>query len=574
MAITFQSIKWKNFLSTGDEFTQINLDTGDATLVVGPNGAGKSTMLDALSFALFGKPHRDINKPQLVNSINGKNCEVEVKFRIGRNQFRIVRGIKPSIFEIWQNDKMVNQESHAMDYQKVLEQNILKLNHKSFHQIVVLGSSSFIPFMQLPAQHRREVIEDLLDINVFTKMNGILKERVAQLRDKLQATIHESEVNDRTITMQNKLIGEIRNRNADNVTKNLKKIDGHRQSIQQLLSENEKIQADMDTIPSDIRGAHKKFEDKKQTLLEYQSQIKSNMQRVVKDAKFYENHDHCPTCAQMLMPDFKAQKIHVCKESAKELSAGQSKLSDELQKVNASLEEINATVSRLDHSLANIRQNRSQIQLHEKYIRELEAENAEVRDDSLDEAEIKLKELLDLKEKLSAQKASFYEEGTYNQAIGEMLKDSGIKTKIIRQYLPVMNRLINNYLQTLDFFVSFNLDEAFEETIRSRHRDDFSYPSFSEGEKQRIDLALLFTWRQIAKMKNSVSTNLLILDETFDSSMDADGVDNLMKILNTLDEGTSVFIISHKTDALDGKFPRKIEFCKVKSFSQVKLKNT
>lgn len=571
MAITFQSIRWKNFLSTGDEFTQIDLNTGESTLVVGPNGAGKSTMLDALSFALFGKPHRDINKPQLVNSINGKNCEVEVQFKIGRNQFRIVRGIKPSIFEIWQNDKMVNQESHAMDYQKVLEQNILKLNHKSFHQIVVLGSSSFIPFMQLPAQHRREVIEDLLDINVFTKMNGLLKEKVAQLRDKLQSTVHETEVNDRTILMQTKLIDEIRNRNADNAAKNLKKIAGHRQSIQELLSKNEQIQADLDLIPPDIRGAHKKIEDKRQVLLEYQSQIKSNMQRVVKDAKFYENHDHCPTCAQMLMPDFKAQKIHVCKQSAKELSEGQTKLSDELQKINNSLDDIVTTVSRLDQGLGLIRQNRSQIQLHEKYIAELEEENSVVRDDSLDEAEAKLKELVNLKETLSSRKASYYEEGTYNQAISEMLKDSGIKTKIIRQYLPVMNRLINNYLQTLDFFVSFNLDEAFEETIRSRHRDDFSYPSFSEGEKMKIDLALLFTWRQIAKMKNSVCTNLLVLDETFDSSLDGDGIDNLLKILRSLDGDTSVFVISHKKELVDSlKFSRILQFEKINNFSRLK----
>lgn len=529
-------------------------------------------MLDALSFALFGKPHRDINKPQLVNSINGKNCEVEVSFTVGKANFVVKRGIKPSIFEIWQNGKMVNQESHAMDYQKVLEQNILKLNHKSFHQIVVLGSSSFIPFMQLPAQHRREVIEDLLDINIFTKMNSILKEKAAQLRDRLHATAHEADVNDRTISMQNKFIGELRNRNADNVSKNLKKIDGHRQSIQELVNKNIEIQEGIGKIPSDIREVQKKIEEKKQTLLEYQSQIKANMQRVVKDAKFYENHDHCPTCAQMLIPTFKDEKIHACKESAKELTAGQVKLSEELQKVNGSLDEITQAVNRLEQGMGLVRQNRSQISLHEKYIRELEEENAVVRDASLEEAEKKLMELLDLKENLAAQKATCYEQGAYNQAMSEMLKDTGIKTKIIRQYLPVMNKLINQYLQTLDFFVSFNLDESFEETIKSRYRDDFSYPSFSEGEKQRIDLALLFTWRQIAKVKNSVSTNLLVLDETFDSSMDADGVENLMKILKTLDSGTSVFIISHKTDALDSKFPNKIEFEKVKNFSQIKQK--
>lgn len=572
MAITFRHIKWKNFLSTGDDFTEINLDNRSSTLVVGPNGAGKSTMLDALSFALFGKPHRDINKPQLVNSINGKNCEVEVAFTVGKAEFVVRRGIKPSIFEIWQNGKMVNQESHAMDYQKVLEQNILKLNHKSFHQIVVLGSSSFIPFMQLPAQHRREVIEDLLDINVFTKMNTILKEKSAQLRDKLGAASHEADVNDRTISMQHKFIDEIKHRNADNVKKNLKKIEEHTLIVQQLQAKNEELQAEADRAPGDIRTSLKKTEEKRQTLISYQAQIKSNMQRVVKDAKFYENHDNCPTCSQMLVPTFKAEKIHACKESARELTEGQTKLSEELKKVEDSLGEIAATMNRLDEIQQLIRTNRSQIALHTKYISEFQQENSEMKDASLEEAEKKLEELLDLKENLSTQKSIYYEQGAYNQAMSEMLKDTGIKTKIIRQYLPVMNKLINQYLQTLDFFVSFNLDEAFEETIKSRHRDDFSYPSFSEGEKQRIDLALLFTWRQIAKMKNSVSTNLLVLDETFDSSMDADGVENLMKILKTLDAGTSVFIISHKTDALDSKFPNKIEFEKVKNFSQIKQK--
>lgn len=459
-----------------------------------------------------------------------------------------------------------------MDYQKVLEQNILKLNHKSFHQIVVLGSSSFIPFMQLPAQHRREVIEDLLDINVFTKMNTILKEKSAQLRDKLGSASHEADVNDRTISMQHKFIDEIKHRNADNVKKNLKKIEEHTLIAQQLQAKNEELQAEADRVPGDIRSSLKKTEEKRQALLSYQAQIKSNMQRVVKDAKFYENHDNCPTCSQLLVPAFKAEKLHACKESAKELTEGQTKLSEELKKVEDSLGEIAATMNRLDEIQQLIRTNRSQITLHTKYIAEFQQENAEMKDASLEEAEKKLEELLDLKENLSTQKSIYYEQGAYNQAMSEMLKDTGIKTKIIRQYLPVMNKLINQYLQTLDFFVSFNLDEAFEETIKSRYRDDFSYPSFSEGEKQRIDLALLFTWRQIAKMKNSVSTNLLVLDETFDSSMDADGVENLMKILKTLDAGTSVFIISHKTDALDSKFPNKIEFEKVKNFSQIKQK--
>lgn len=569
MAIHFKRIKWKNFLSTGDSFTEIDLNTGASTLIVGPNGAGKSTLLDALSFALFGKPHREINKPQLINSVNAKNCEVEVEFSVGKVDFRVRRGIKPSIFEIWQNGVLVNQESHSLDYQKVLEQNILKLNHKSFHQIVVLGSSSFIPFMQLPSQHRREVIEDLLDINIFTKMNGLLKERTAKLRDQLGALVHEEDITKRTIDLQQKLIAEINNRNSEQTQRNLDKIREHQAEIDSLMQQNGEIQKQIDSSPT---HSTKKLTEKREALLSYQTQIKSNIQRVVKEAKFYEENDNCPTCSQIIAIDFKNEKIHKCKETSRELLDGQNKLTDELNRVNESLDQIQKSVDEIVNLQHAIRANNSSINRLQRLIRDLEKENANKQDASLDDAEQKLRDLFALRDKLSTDKSSAYEHGAYNQAMSEMLKDTGIKTKIIRQYLPVMNKLINGYLQTLDFFVAFNLDEAFEETIKSRHRDDFSYASFSEGEKQRIDLALLFTWRQIARMKNSVSTNLLILDETFDSSMDTDGVENLLKILRTLDEGTSVFIISHKTDALDGKFPRKIEFEKVKNFSQIKQK--
>ena len=569
MAIHFKHIKWKNFLSTGDTFTEINLDSRASTLIVGVNGAGKSTLLDALSFALFGKPHREINKPQLVNSVNAKNCEVEVQFDVGQAAFRVRRGIKPSIFEIWQNGNLVNQESHSLDYQKVLEQNILKLNYKSFHQIVVLGSSSFVPFMQLPAQHRREVIEDLLDINIFTKMNGLLRERVAKLRDQLGATTQESELTERTIGLQNNFIHEIKNRNSEQAQRNLDKIAEYQSEIDGLMQQNLDIQARIDREPA---PSSKKLTDKRETLLSYQTQIKSNIQRVVKEAKFYDENDSCPTCSQLIAIDFKNEKIHRCKETSRELLDGQNKLADELRRVNESLDEIQKSVDVIVNLQNLIRVNNSSINSLQRLIRDLERENTNRQDASLDDAEQKLKELITHRDRLVSDKSAFYEQGAYNQAMSEMLKDTGIKTKIIRQYLPVINKLINGYLQTLDFFVAFNLDEAFEETIKSRHRDDFTYASFSEGEKQRINLALLFTWRQIARMKNSVSTNLLILDETFDSSMDTDGVENLLKILGTLDTGTSVFIISHKTDALDGKFPQKIEFEKVKHFSQIKQK--
>jgi len=569
MAIHFKQVKWKNFLSTGDAFTEINLNTGVSTLVVGANGAGKSTLLDALSFALFGKPHREINKPQLVNSVNAKNCEVEVEFSVGQAEFRVRRGIKPSIFEIWQNSKLVNQESHSLDYQKVLEQNILKLNHKSFHQIVVLGSSSFIPFMQLPTNHRREVIEDLLDINIFTKMNGLLKERVAKLRDQLGITARESELTDRTIGLQNAFISEIKSRNSEQTQRNLDKITQYQTEIDGLMQQNADIQTQIDNNPAHSNG---KLAATRDTLLSYQTQIKSNIHRVVKEAKFYNENDSCPTCSQLIAINFKKEKVHKCKEASRELQEGQNRIMDELRRVNDGLNEIQTRVNEINNLQQSIRTNNSSINRLQRLIREIETENSNKQDASLDDAQQKLKELHLLRDKLISNKSGFYEQGAYNQAMAEMLKDAGIKTKIIRQYLPVMNKLINGYLQTLDFFVAFNLDETFEETIKSRHRDDFVYASFSEGEKQRIDLALLFTWRQIARMKNSVSTNLLILDETFDSSMDHDGVENLLTILHTLDDGTSVFIISHKTDALDGKFPRKIEFEKFKNFSQIKQK--
>lgn len=569
MAIHFKQIKWKNFLSTGDSFTEINLNTATSTLIVGANGAGKSTLLDALSFSLFGKPHREINKPQLVNSINVKNCEVEVEFIVGKVEFKVRRGIKPTIFEIWQNGVLVNQQSHSLDYQKILEQNILKLNHESFHQIVVLGSSSFIPFMQLPSQHRREVIEDLLDINVFTKMNGLLKERTAKLRDQLGAITHQADITERTIELQRKLITEINNRNTEQTQRNLDKISSYQIEIDGLMEQNVEIQQQIDAVPK--QSTHK-LTEKREALLSYQTQIKSNIQRVVKEAKFYAENDNCPTCSQVIDTTFKNQKIHKCKETHRELFDGQHKLLEEVERVDYSLAEIKKSVDAVVTLQNTIRNSNSSINRLQRLIQDLEKENANKQDASLDDAESKLLEQINLRDKLIADKSTAYEQGAYNQAISEMLKDTGIKTKIIRQYLPVMNKLINGYLQTLDFFVAFNLDEAFEETIKSRHRDDFTYASFSEGEKQRIDLALLFTWRQIARMKNSVSTNLLILDETFDSSMDTDGVDNLLKILRTLDQGTSIFIISHKTDALDGKFPHKIEFEKVKNFSQIKQK--
>lgn len=568
--IVFKSLKYKNFLSTGDYFTSIDLLKSPTTLIVGHNGSGKSTILDALSFALFGKPHRDINKPQLVNSINNRDCIVEVEFNVGPTAFRIVRGLKPGIFEIYQNGTLINQESHSRDYQKILEQNILKLNHKSFHQIVVLGSSSFVPFMQLPNNARREVIEDLLDINIFTKMNIVLKERTAKLRELLTNTNYEIDLIREKIKMQEKYIGDLKNLDAENVAKNLVKIQELQKEIDALLLDNDTINKTIGNNLESVKKESTKLTDTKNKLATYQAQIEAKIKTLVRDAKFYDENNNCPTCAQVLDAAFKEEKLGKVKLKAKELSEAKDALTVEM---NTVADELANCARSLDGYLklnSQILANNTTVSSIQKQIKLLEAESAKSKNTDIASAETSLSDLNLFSQDLNDRRAGYYEEGTYNQAISEMLKDTGIKTKVIRQYLPVMNKLINGYLQVLDFFVSFNLDEAFNETIRSRHRDDFSYASFSEGEKQRIDLALLFTWRQIARMKNSISTNLLILDETFDSSMDSDGVENLIKILKTLEDNTNVFIISHKTDALDGKFSAKLEFYKEKNFSHCK----
>ena len=568
--IIFKRCKYRNFLSTGDKFTVIELNSSPSTLVVGHNGSGKSTLLDALSFALFGKPHRDIKKPQLVNSINDRNCEVEVEFSIGNTSYVVSRGIKPNKFEIIQNGVLLNQESHSRDYQKVLEQNILKLNHKSFHQIVVLGSSSFVPFMQLPSQHRREVIEDLLDINIFTKMNVLLKEKSGKLREQLAHVTYEADVVREKIAMQQKYISDLKKRDAEDQEKDLVKIAEITQEINGLFTQNKSFQEELDCKQDHVTAELNSATKKKQTLLTFETQISGNIRGVVKESKFYEENDTCPTCSQVLEPEFKAQRTHTCKSRAKELLDGKSKLDLELSTIEESLTEIQIRLKECNRLSNTIQSNSNSIQLLQRQIHDLQSESNSISKADIIEAESSLTSLLETGNKHTILKHEYYEEGTYNQAMTEMLKDTGIKTKIIRQYLPVMNKLINGYLQILDFFVSFNLNESFEEVIKSRHRDDFTYPSFSEGEKSRIDLALLFTWRQIARMKNSTSTNLLILDETFDSSLDTDGVDNLIKILGTLEENTNVFIISHKADVLDGKFKSKIEFYKEKNFSYYK----
>lgn len=563
--IRFKTLTFSNFLSTGDQPTTIHLDSHKTTLVVGTNGAGKSTMLDALSFALFGKPHRNINKPQLINSINGKKCLVEVTFSIGTSEYRVVRGIKPTKFEIWKDGEMLNQESHARDYQKVLETNILKLNHKSFHQIVVLGSSNFIPFMQLPAHHRREVIEDLLDIGIFTKMNTVLKDKLLTIKNEINYVKTQIGIAEEKIGLQKNHINKIKS--IDDTQKNeiQTEIEELNEQNKQLREINEDLteQLSTDVTQDDVQSIRAKQSE----LSKFEGKLEQKVSRYKGERQFFTDNQSCPTCGQDISKELKdktTQKIH---EKLFELEEGNTVLQKEMNKTNAEFERVQSELVRVRNIAQDISTNTGTINQNQSRITGLNIKLTQENDTTEDEA--KLNELYEALNENTNKSAEYSEGLSYCNTLESLLKDGGIKAKVIKQYLPVMNKLINQYLQVLDFFVLFNIDENFNETIRSRHRDDFSYSSFSEGEKSRIDLALMFTWRQIARMKNSTSTNLLMLDETFDSSLDGDGVENLLKILGTLDADSNTFIISHKTDVLDGKFANKLTFEKVNNFSKM-----
>ena len=570
--IYFKSCEWKNFLSTGNDPIKVQLDKNPTTLIVGQNGAGKSTLLDALSFALFGKPHRDIKKDQMINSINKKGAVVEVEFTVGVADFKIVRGIKPNKFEIWQNGNLINQSSNVRDYQKFLEQNILKLNHKSFHQVVVLGSSSFIPFMQLPAWSRRNIVEDLLDISIFAKMNMLLKERNNKIRDQLADINHQIDIAKTKIDAQTKYIKGLQELNDDQIEKKKDSIEVHKIEINNLFEESKKLGKNLSASISAEEKQSNQLVKKISQLDSYDISFNQKIKDMVTESRFYEENDNCPTCEQDIDDELKKTKIEFIKNKAQEIQKAKSDLQKNIKEIKAEQSQSSNNLNKLRQKQQRINSNNDSIALLQKEVDRIQNEINVLQGQSGDVSKAKreLNSFRKKKDKSTETKLSYVEERTYNEVIGEMLKDTGIKTKVIKQYLPVMNRLINQYLQVLDFFVSFHLDENFNETIRSRHRDSFNYASFSEGEKQRIDLSLLFTWRQIAKMKNSASSNLLILDETFDSSLDFDGIDNLTKILDTMDDGSNVFIISHKGDVLENKFRNKIEFFKDRNFSKIK----
>ena len=566
--IIFKTLRYKNFLSTGDSFTQIDLNKSPSTLIIGQNGAGKSTMLDAMSFALFGKAHRNINKAQMINSINNKACVVEVEFSALGSEYKVMRGLKPTKFEIYRDGTLINQDSHNKEYQKVLEQNILKLNHKSFHQIVVLGSSSFVPFMQLPAQHRREVIEDLLDINVFSKMNGILKERNSLLKEKLRSNLADIENLEYKLSTQKKYVDRLSSVSKDAKKEKLLEIARLEEAINN-------VRLGMNTVDrsflEDLTTKHNDIMDKITEIKKYDHQFGVKQKELNKEITFYEDNSTCPTCSQSIDEELKQEKTQRAAkqwddlEEGRHVAAGKLKgLTERLESVTEESNQLREQISEFDKRQVSIDGYQRQITNIQESISKLDGDQA-----TIETEQETLTKLTSDRSELLGNKAELAEQAAYSSVITELLKDTGIKTKIVKEYLPVINQLTNKYLQILDFFVSFHLDDTFKETIRSRHRDAFSYDSFSEGEKQRIDLALLFTWRMVAKMKNSVATNLLILDETFDSSLDVEGVDNLTSILDTLGDDTNVFVISHKGELLDEKFDEKIEFVKKRNFSTI-----
>lgn len=568
--IHFQTVRWRNFLSTGNAFTTIQLDKRPTTLIVGENGSGKSTLLDAVCFALFGKPYRNINKPQLVNTINNKNCVVEIEFNIGKKQYKIVRGMKPGIFEIWVDTVLINQDAASRDYQKYLEESILKLNYKSFTQIVILGSASFTPFMQLPAASRREVIEDILDIKIFTAMNVVLKEKLADLKSSIVQTDTKITIAKNKAQIQQDYIKTLQDDRDARITEIVNKIHEARHEIVEKHGILTHLDGDRDRCINDITDANTVIQTINK-IIQQINEYRTSTTKLEKEISFYHDNDTCPKCKQGIEHDFKKNIIEDHEKEVTDIEGCISSIEGEKRQLETRLHEINTINNKISELTEQINSVKNDIASSERYIQRLELEKNDitVKVGNIEVEKAKLKDLAKDALEIAKERSDMNELQSYYDIASVLLKDSGIKTKIIKQYLPVINKLVNKYLTAMDFFVQFTLDEKFDEIIKSRYRDDFSYESFSEGEKQRIDLALLFTWRTIAKLKNSASTNLLILDEVFDSSLDNTATDLVMTLLNTLGEGTNVWVISHKGDQLFDKFTHVIKFEKKKNFSVI-----
>lgn len=566
--IVFKSVQWKNFLSTGNSPNKVLLNRSQTTLIIGKNGEGKSTILDALCFSLFGKPFRNINKGQLVNSINGKGCSVEIEFDINGKEYKIIRGIKPNVFEIWLDGEMINQDAASRDYQKILEQQILKLNYKTFTQVVILGSASFVPFMQLPTTQRREVIEDILDIRIFSTMNQLLKEKVQETKDAITTIENEISTAKTKVDSQTQLIKTITEAKTSAIESIGAKISANSSEILHAEGEIQLIISEIDTLKASINDKETVAED-----IDKAKSIRSKLLQKIEtcehNTEFFSEHDVCPSCSQDIAEEYKEGIIKDLNEKMLDNNTKIGELETILTNLNTKLSKINEVVDQITTKNIELSTRNSTITLLNKQVRELEAETQRVKSDTtnLDEEKGKLKDLA--KEAIGkiGQKTQLQEQRNLEDVANILLKDTGIKTAIIREYLPIMNKLINKYLQAMDAYIHFELDEAFNESVKSRFRDDFTYASFSEGEKMRIDLAILFTWRQIAKMKNSVNTNLLLLDEIFDSSLDTAGTDYFLNLMNTLGENSNIFVISHKGDQLFDKFRSVIKFEKRNDFS-------
>ena len=564
--IQFKSVRWKNFLSTGNAFSEIRLDASPATLIVGTNGAGKSTFLDAMCFALFNKPFRKITKGQLVNAVNERDLLVEIEFSIGSRDYMIRRGAKPNVFEIYLNGEMLNQEASVQEQQKHLEQSILRLNYKSFTQVVILGSSCFVPFMQLTPPNRREVIEDLLDIRIFSTMNTLLKEKVKGVKETLRECDHQYELVKQKVQMQQRFIADLKEQSSANNARRSKDIESLEDEITFLMTD---VAEGLEVSASHNKSldSYGNVEEELSQLRLFESRFDDKKKAFKKEFKFFDKNDSCPTCKSVITEDVRANKKAEITASIDEIDEASIALQKKLKSIVQQVSDKQIVMSDLMEVQQKISNCNKEIQWKKKEIKKIEDKIKNADNNNLTREKEKLQEIASTGMEVEKELSTNRKVRNNYDTVTNMLRDTGIKAGIIKRYLPVMNQLINRYLKELDFYVSFDLDENFEETIKSRFRDEFSYASFSEGEKMRIDLALLFTWRTIAKMKNSANTNLLILDEIFDSSLDVSGTDDFLKILHTVADNTNVFVISHKTETLQDKFASTLVVEKKQNFS-------
>jgi len=567
--IIFEKIRWKNFLSTGNVFSEIDLESNRTNLIVGSNGAGKSTILDALTFSLFGKPFRKISKGSLVNSINEKDCMVEIEFRIGKLEYKVVRGIKPNKLEIYCNGQLWNQESTLVEQQKNFEVNVLKMNYKSFTQIVVLGSSTFVPFMKLPGAQRRDIIEDILDIQVFSTMNVLLKDKIRENNEELRDVDYQLDLLKDKIEIQKQNMLSLQQRTQEEINRKQEKVNEYKKTELQGAEDVSVLTQQIGNLNEEMK-TYQKSSDKLAKLNTFMIKMTHKMNTCKKEHEFFEKNHVCPTCTQELSEEFRDDKLKEGKTKLDEMNLGFDEIKTAIQEEQSKFEKFTELSTQVNEINSSISQTNFQLMTIRKQVESLQEEITELEGDNVDKkAEFdKLQLLVNSKKDLSKQHASLKQDKDVLSTAGQLLKDNGIKTRIIKTYLPTMNKLINDFLQRMEFYVNFTLDENFEEQIKSRYRDVFSYDSFSEGEKARIDIALLLTWRSIAKLKNSVDTNLLILDEIFDGSLDQSGTSDLGWILRNFDDATKVFVISHK-QGLDDKFDRTISVEKVKNYSVI-----